>query len=166
MDENNGNTLFAYAIAKEMNYVSPAFSKLYHEEIVTIGYQRVNFHMIFDVKMEDFRRKARLVAGRYVTEPSSTITYASVFSRETVRIALKLVSLNDFPVKVADIQNSYRKAPVIDKILTVLGCEFSEYAASNSIVVCALYGLKISGAAFLESPSVLYAPFGIYTMSC
>ena len=38
MDENNGNTLFAYAIAKEMNYVSPAFSKLYHEEIVTIGY--------------------------------------------------------------------------------------------------------------------------------
>ena len=40
-----------------------------------------------------------------MTYTLSTITYASVVSRETVRIALTLATLNDFPVKVSDIQN-------------------------------------------------------------
>ena len=43
--------------------MSPDFKKLENGEIVQIGYQRVNCHMIFDVKMEDFRQKAKLVAG-------------------------------------------------------------------------------------------------------
>ena len=81
-----------------------------------ILYQRVNFHMIFDVKMEDLRRKARLVAGGHETDPPSTITYSSVVSRETVRISLTLAALNDFPVKVADIQNAYITAPVTENI--------------------------------------------------
>ena len=72
-----------------------------------IGYQRVNCHIFFDVKMENFRRKARLVAGGHVTEPPATIMYASVVLRETVRIYLTLDALNDLPVKVADIHNSY-----------------------------------------------------------
>ena len=48
----------------------------------------------FDVNMEDFRCKARLVSGGHVTEPAATIPYASVVSRETVRIDLKLYALN------------------------------------------------------------------------
>ena len=63
--------------------------------------------------MEYFRRKARLVAGGHGTEPPATITYASVVPRETVRVALKLSALNDFTMKVADIQNSHITAPVI-----------------------------------------------------
>ena len=59
--------------------------------------------MIFDVKMEDFRRKERSVAAGNVTEPPSTMAYASAVSRETGMIYLTLVSLNEFPVKVADI---------------------------------------------------------------
>jgi hypothetical protein len=44
--------------------------------------------MIFDVKMEHFRRKARLVAGGHKTEAPATITYASgsVVSRKTICI--------------------------------------------------------------------------------
>ena len=68
--------------------------------------------MIFDVNMEDFRRKARLVEGRPVTEPPENITYVSVVLRETVRIALTLAALNDLSVKVADIQNFYITEPV------------------------------------------------------
>ena len=48
----------------------------------------MNCHMVFDVKMEDFRRKARLVAGGHMTEAPPTVTYASVVSRETDRLAL------------------------------------------------------------------------------
>ena len=75
----------------------------------------------FDGKIEDFRRKARLLAGGQVTEPPSTMTYVIVVSRDTLRIALTLDALNYLPAKVVDIQNAYIIAPVTDKIWTVLG---------------------------------------------
>ena len=56
----------------------PAFKNFDNGEIVPIEYQQVNCNIIVDVKIEDFRRKARLVVGGQVTDPSSTITYASV----------------------------------------------------------------------------------------
>ena len=46
--------------------------------------------MIFDIKMEDFKRKARLVAGGHMTKVLATITYARIVYRETIRIALWL----------------------------------------------------------------------------
>ena len=61
-----------------MKYVRPTFKTLNNGEIVPIGYQRVNCHMFFDIKMKDFRRKARLLEGVHVMEPPATITYASV----------------------------------------------------------------------------------------
>ena len=78
LDKNNINTLWAYAIAKEMRYVRPAFEKLENGEIVPIGYQRVNCHNIFDIKMEHFRRKARLVAVGHMTDPPSNIMYSKI----------------------------------------------------------------------------------------
>ena len=77
-----------------------------------IEYQRVNCHIIFDIKMEDLRRKVRLVAGGHVKNPQATIIYATVFSMETVRIDLTLAALNDIPVEVADIKNDYINVPV------------------------------------------------------
>ena len=66
----------------------------------------MNCHIIFDVIMEDFCRNARLVAGANLIDPSSTTTYASLVSNEEVMIALTLAAMNDFPVKVVDIQKS------------------------------------------------------------
>ena len=103
LDKKNGNTQWVDAITKDMKDVRPAFKKLESEEIVPIGYHWVNYHMIFDVKMEDFRRKARLLTGGHVAEPPATIMYAIVFSRETAMIDLTLAALNDLPVKVAQI---------------------------------------------------------------
>jgi hypothetical protein len=48
--------------------------------------------------MEDFRCKARLVAGGHMTKAPANITYASVVSRETVRITLLMAALNDLNV--------------------------------------------------------------------
>ena len=55
-------------------------------------------HILFDIKMEDFRHKAWLVAGGHLIEIPATITYASVMSRETGRIALMIATLNDLEV--------------------------------------------------------------------
>ena len=74
--------------------------------------------------MEDFRQKARLVTGGHMTVAPATITYASIVSRETVRIALLLAALNDLGVKSGNILNAYIQAPVTEKAWTTLGPEF------------------------------------------
>jgi hypothetical protein len=48
---------------KEMENVRIALQILNGEEAVPPTYQDIRCHMIFDAKMEDFRRKARFVAG-------------------------------------------------------------------------------------------------------
>ena len=57
--------------------------------------------MIFDIIMEDFRQKARLVVGGHMTKAPATITYTSVVSIETVRIALMVATLNDLGLSLA-----------------------------------------------------------------
>ena len=91
--------------------------------------------------MDSFQRKFRMVAGGHMTEAPATLTYASVVSRESVRIALTIVALNDLEVKTADIQNAYLTAPVSEKIWMTLGPEFGADMGSKAIIVRALYGL-------------------------
>jgi hypothetical protein len=83
-----------------------------------------------------------------MTKAPATITYASVVSRETVRIALLMAALNDLNVKVGDVLNAYIATPITEKVWTVLGPEFGIDAGKSAIIVCALYGLKSAGAAF------------------
>ena len=104
--------------------------------------------MVFDVKMEDFCQKARLVAGGHMTKAPPTITYASVVSIETVRLALTIAALNDLEVKVGDVLNAYITAPITKKVWTILGPELGPNAGKTAIIVRALYGLKSAGAAF------------------
>jgi len=59
-----------------------------------------------------------------MTKALATITYASVVSNETIRIALLMAALNDLNVKVGDILNAYITAPITKKVWTVLGPEF------------------------------------------
>jgi hypothetical protein len=79
-------------------------------------YQDIRCHMIFDVKMEDFRRKLRFVAVGKTSDTPHTMTYVIVVSRESVRISLTLDSLNDFDVKMADIESVYLMAPLTEKV--------------------------------------------------
>ena len=75
-------------------------------------------------------------------------------------IALTLAALNDLPVKVAEIHNTYITAPVTKKIWKVLDHEFVEDAGRKSIVVCDLYGLKSKGSAFRNHLSECINHFG------
>ena len=135
IDDTNGNRYWQDAIAKEMKAVNMAFKIL-------------GCHIIFDVKIEYFRRKARYVTQGNMTEAPRTLTYASVVSRESVRIVLTHAALNDLEVKSADIKNYHQTAPVTEKIWTILGPEFSEDTGKKAIIVRTLYGLKSTGVAF------------------
>ena len=72
----NGNTFWADAIATEMKYVRVAFDILSEAQSSPIGYQQMMWHMILDVKMKDFWRKARLIADKHITYAHDSMTYA------------------------------------------------------------------------------------------
>ena len=149
IDKENGNTLWADALKKEMDVVRKAFKVLEDGKKVPPGYQFMDCHLVFDVKLEDnFRRKVRLVAGGHQLDQPQVITYSSVVSRESVRIALTMAALHDVQVKTSDIQNAFIQSPVEEKIATVLGPEFGDDAGKTAIIVRALYGLKSASAAF------------------
>jgi hypothetical protein len=135
LDKENDHTLWQDSVRKEMKNVRIAFKILNGEESVPPTYQEILCHMIFDVKMEDFRRKARFVAGGYTTDTPHAMTYASVVSRESVRIALALAALNDLDVKMADIENVYLTVPITEKVWTVLGPEFGNDAGKRALIV-------------------------------
>ena len=80
LDYKNGDMLWQEAIAKEMNNSRVAFQVLDFDERLPIGYTEITCHLIFDVKM-DLTRKARYVAGGHLTDPPSSMTYASVVGR-------------------------------------------------------------------------------------
>jgi hypothetical protein len=148
IDKTTNTTFWHDAIQKEMKNNRIAFKFLDEDERVPIGYKWVKCHMIFDVKM-DFTRKARFVAGRHMNDPPSSITYSSVFSRDSVRIALLLVALNDVDLLATDLGNAYLNATPREKVYATAGPEFgAELEGRNVLIVRALYGLKSSGAAW------------------
>jgi hypothetical protein len=83
-----------------------------------------------------------------MSKAPATLTYASVVSSETVRLALTVAAFNNIGVWAADVLNAYITAPCREKIWTTLGPEFELDKGKKALVVCALYGLKSSGAAF------------------
>ena len=138
IDKENRNT----------SKVRVAFKLLGDDESPPPTFQEMRCHIVYDVKMENFQQKACLVAGGHmVTEVSSgTMPYASVASRESVRIALILAPLNNLEVKAADIENAYLTALIDEKIWCTLGPEFGGDAGKRAIIVRALYGLKSAGS--------------------
>ena len=81
LDKSNGNMVWSDTIAKEMTNVKFSFKILGDDESIPRNHQFAKFHMIFDVKMENFRRKERLVSGGNTTKAPTTVTYTSVVSR-------------------------------------------------------------------------------------
>ncbi len=91
--------------------------------------------MIFDVNMEVFQCKARLVAGGHPTKAPRTIKYMSVDSCETICLALFMAPINDNKIKVGDVLNTYITAPITKKVWTVIGPEFGSDAGKSAIIV-------------------------------
>ena len=71
-----------------------------------VGCNYIGVHMVFDIKMTDFKYKARMVGNGNETGPPASLTYAPVVSREYVRITLTIAALNGLEVKTSDIQNA------------------------------------------------------------
>ena len=73
-----GNTLWQDAIAKEMANVKVAFKVLPDGAKEPIGHQYMDCHLIYEIKLDGFHRKARLVARGHMTKAPAVMMYASV----------------------------------------------------------------------------------------
>ena len=82
------------------------------------------------------------------TEAPAALTYSSVVTRDSVRIALLIASLNDLQLLTCDIQNAYLTADCRERICITAGPEFGSEEGTTMVIRKALYGLKSSGAAF------------------
>ena len=150
IDAKCGNTLWWDAICKEMKNVRPDFEVLEGDvHQLPSGSYEIKCYMIFDVKIvENFRRKARLVAGSHTTDAPATLTYSSVISRDSVRIALTIAALNGLEVMACDIQNAYVTADCREKIWTRAGPELWSESGTILLIHKALYRMKSPGATF------------------
>jgi len=163
IDKETGTDYWHQAIMKEMKNNMVAFRFLDEGEQTPVGSKWIPFHMIFDVKL-DLTRKARFVAGGHWTDPPTQVTYSSVVTRESVRIAFTIAALNNLEILSADIGNAYLQAPVREKVHTTAGPEFGPQRIGQTvIVVCAMYGLKSSGAAWHAQLSSTLQDMGFIT---
>ena len=146
-DKENGNTKWIDAIRKEMENSRVAFKLLPRGERPNPGSTEITCHLIFDVKL-DGTYKARYVAGGHLTDPPSSMTYASVVSRESVRIGFLIAALNDLDILAGDIQNAYLNAETKEKVHFYAGSERNSDVGKCVVIVRALYGLKSSALAW------------------
>jgi hypothetical protein len=123
MKRENGNDLWARAMEKELLNVNIAFDWKKEGETPPLGYQKIPYHFVFDVKM-DFTKKARLVAGGHVTNVPSVMTYSSVVSRDSVQIMFMIAALNDLDIMAGGIENAYLNAETTEKVYMIAGPEF------------------------------------------
>ena len=146
LDRQNNNNLWAEAIAKEMDALNGAKCFKYypsHHRFAS-SYQYAPLRMIFDVKKEDFRRKARLVAGGHVVNSSMYESYSSVVQSKSLRL-LQTIALNEeLNIMTADVGNAFIQAFTNEKIYSRCGKEFGDKEGCVVEIKKALYGLSTS----------------------
>ena len=71
------------------------------------GYEQINVHMIFDIKMDGkFTEEEILMADVHTKSPPLSLTYSGVVSRESVRIVFLLASINYLDIFACDLSNA------------------------------------------------------------
>ena len=78
------------------------------------------------------------------------MTYSSVVYRNSVQIALSIAALNNLDVLDCELQNAYFMMDCIEWVWVTSSPEFGSEDGNNMLVIKALYGLKSSGAAFMD----------------
>jgi hypothetical protein len=130
-----------------------AFKFLELGEHIPVRSTWIPCHMIFDVKL-DLTRKAHYVAGGHWTDTPSHLTYSSVVTRESVRIAFLIAALNDIEILSTDVGNAYLQAPTRERVHTTAGPEFGPHRTAQTVIIETLYDLNFKPT--IADPDVWY----------
>jgi hypothetical protein len=153
-DRDNRNTKWTDAIAKEMGSLDRLQVFKYmpsnHKCEKSEGWQYAPMHMIYDIKLQDLRHKARLVAGGHVVDSSNHITYSSTIQDISVRLLMIVAAQNSLDTMVGDIATAFPTAPCAEKVWSRAGPEFGDKRDSIVVLQRALYGLATASRSFHE----------------
>ena len=163
LDEENGNTLWADAIATELAQLNEyeTFQDKGVGARMGSEWKRINLHLIFDCK-HDLRRKARMVAGGHLTAPPKDSAYSGVVSLRSIRLIATVAELNGLDFWAADIGNAYLEAVTQEKVYVIAGPEFGALQGHTLVIFKALYGLRTSGARWHEHFSDTLRDMGFF----
>jgi hypothetical protein len=159
LNKKNGNQLWQEGIKTELKQLTDyqTFIVLDSGEDIPTGYQKIPYHMVFDVKY-DLRHKTRLVAGGNWTVNDKEDIYSGVVRMDTVRIGFFLGELYELSSCACDIGNAFLYGKTKEKVYITAGPEFgAKLHGKNLIIDKYFYGLKTSAARFHEhlSESIL-----------
>jgi Reverse transcriptase (RNA-dependent DNA polymerase) len=162
IDKETITTFWKDTLEKEMKAMMIDFNILPKGAERPPGYETVHCHVIFDIKMDSLQRKARYVCGGHTTNPPENIvTFASVVSRKSVRIAFTLAALNGLNIETADVPNTYLNATSREKLVTKCGPEFGSASMGRwALIVRALYGSKSAAASWRAAIVALLQELG------
>ena len=85
-----------------------------------------------------------------MNEVPAFTSYSPVISRETVGVCFMLAALNELDVKMGDVGNAFIEAKPRENCHVIItdGQMFGPSLVGRiAVIVCALYGIKSSGAA-------------------
>ena len=153
-DKEAGNTLWADAIEKEMNSLDKLSVFEYHPSTKRFdpkdGWQTAPLRMIFDIKSEDRRYKARLVVGGHKVDSSQYNTYSSQVDTLSVLLLFLICKHQKLSLITADVSTAFPTAPTNEKVWCVAGPEFGDRQGSTVEIKRAMYGLAGSARAFAD----------------
>ena len=153
LDKRSGNQKWAEAKKLKMDQIHEykVFcdkGKFSHRKIPS-GYTCISGHLVFNVK-HNGRHKAHFVTDEHLTDTPLFSVYAGVVSMRGLRICLFLAELNKLPAWTIDIGNVFLESLTKEKVCIQAGPEFDELKGHLLIFYKSCYGLKTSGARFIE----------------
>ena len=130
-----------------------------------IGSKKIEVNMVFGIKAMTVTCKAQLVASGHKTEVPKYSVYSSVVSRESVRIKFLVAVLNNLKIEAADIQHVYINTQTREKVPILCGPEFGYNQGRVTVIIRALYGLRIFGVCFRKNLSQNLRDMHFHAMS-
>ena len=130
LDKLNGDNKWDDAMTKEMTALEKLKFFRYHPPGTSFdkrkGWQFTKIHIIFDIKQQDLRHKARFVVGRHMLDSSMYNTYLSTIQGISIRLLFLIAMDNNLNIMTGDVNNAFPTAPCSEKVLTVAGPEFGK----------------------------------------
>jgi Reverse transcriptase (RNA-dependent DNA polymerase) len=135
LDKKNGNNLWEEAIKTELKQLTDyeTFIVLDSEEDIPKGYQKIPYHIVFDVKY-DLRHKARQVAsGNWMVNDKDI--YSGVVRIDTVRIGFFLGELYGLSCCACDIGNVLLYGKNKENVYITAGPEFGATLCGKNLII-------------------------------
>ena len=104
--------------------------------------------MIFTIKQEDLRHKARLVINGNVVDASNFNKYSPTVKMTLVRLVFLMSVYKKLSIMTSDIMNEFPIAPCREKSWSRTDPEFGEREGTLVTLSRALYGLPTSALSF------------------